>query len=115
MQMVLHLSFAFGLGATGTDSAVVAAYLPDPLEEWRDSEGRQVTFYPFLVITQRGGRDRAVWLPYWHTVEHNGGMTSKYGQWAPFMDELLFLSLMTQARQGGHWAGLDPRSGPSSA
>ena len=62
----------FGLDAGGKDQVVEAAFAPEPPEDWIDSRGRRVTFWPFLVITQRDGRERAVWLPYWHIVEDGG-------------------------------------------
>jgi hypothetical protein len=65
-----------------------------------------VTFYPFLVVLQRHGREHAAWLPYWHTIEKHGRKpTQKYGQWAPFMDFGLFADLLTQARAKGYLPG----------
>lgn len=46
---------AFGLDATGGDCAVIDAFLPDEPVSSRDSAGREVTFYPFLVVTD--GKD----------------------------------------------------------
>jgi hypothetical protein len=96
----LHLSFALGLGATGGDCSVIDAFLPDEPISWPDKEGRRVTFYPFLVITN--GKDgRGAWLPYWHVVQHNGADVKKYGQWAPFMDLSTFRGTHRKsARQG---------------
>jgi hypothetical protein len=97
----LHLSFDFALNASGKNSVVLASFYPDPLETWLNSFGRTVTFYPFLVVTKREGRDQAVWLPYWHGVRDGEKERYKYGQWAPFMDMELFEDLLTQARNAG--------------
>jgi hypothetical protein len=61
-----------------------------------------VTFYPFLVVTERKGRDQAVWLPYWHVVGDGEENRKKYGQWAPFMDMKLFRDLLAQPRDEGY-------------
>jgi hypothetical protein len=86
----LHLAFAFGLDAEGKDQVVEDAFVPKEPEFWQDKLDRTVTFWPFFVITRRAGRERAVWLPYWHIVEKGNKRISKYGQWAPFMDAHLF-------------------------
>ncbi len=96
----LHLSFALALGVGDKDAEVLASFYPHPPEDWPDS-GRTVTFYPFLVVTQREGRDRAVWLPYWHVVRDGEKENLKYGQWAPFMDMKLFEDLLAQAHNAG--------------
>lgn len=103
--MELHLRFDFGLDAVGKDQVVEAAFVPRNPESWPDSLGRTVTFWPFLVITRREKRDRAVWLPYWHIVEDGPRRISKYGQWAPFMDDVLFADLLRQARDSGRLLG----------
>jgi hypothetical protein len=97
----LHLSFAFGLDAEGKDQVVEDAFVPEPAESWPDTLGRTVTYWPFLVITRRSGRERAVWLPYWHIVKAGNKRISKYGQWAPFMDAHLFADLLSQAKAAG--------------
>jgi len=96
----LHLSFDFALCVQDKDAKVLASFYPHQLEEW-PCEGRTVTFYPFLIVTEREGRDRAVWLPYWHVVRDGGKDNPKYGQWAPFMDMELFEDLLSQARNDG--------------
>jgi hypothetical protein len=97
----LHLTFDFALCVQEKNAEVLACFYPDPPEEW-PCEGRTVTFYPFLIVTKREGRDQAVWLPYWHVVR-NGEKRDhkKYGQWAPFMDMRLFEDLLSQARNAG--------------
>jgi hypothetical protein len=80
-----------------------------------DQQGRRVTFWPFLVFTQRDGRERAVWLPYWHTIEDGGTRISRYGQWAPFMDGHLFTNLLDQARAAGYLEAQGPGEFPASA
>jgi hypothetical protein len=104
MPMSLRLRFAFGLGAGDTECTVAACFVPRQLEQWSDATGQGVTFYPFLVVLQRHGREAAVWLPYWHVVATGRSLTTKYGQWAPFMDEHLFRDLLAQARQSGYLA-----------
>jgi hypothetical protein len=98
----LHLSFDFALCVEDRDAKVLASFYPHQLEEW-PCEGRTVTFYPFLVVAKREGRDQAVWLPYWHVVRDGENKTfKKYGQWAPFMDMKLFNDLLSQARNDGY-------------
>jgi hypothetical protein len=80
----LHLSFDFALGAQDKNAKVLASFHPRPPENWCLVSGRRtVTFYPFLVVTEREGRDQAVWLPYWHVVQTGEKENLKYGQWAP--------------------------------
>lgn len=100
----LHLTFALGLDATGRNCSVIDAFLPDEPDKWRDNADREVTFYPFLVITD-GENGKGVWLPYWHVVLAFGNETKKYGQWAPFMDSLIFEELVNKARAKGHLGG----------
>jgi hypothetical protein len=95
------LEFEFGLGAPDKRAAVVGSFLPKVPEAWRDRNGASVTFYPFLVVVERYGRERATWLPYWHVIEHEGRRQTKYGQWAPFMDRHLFEDLVAQAVRAG--------------
>jgi hypothetical protein len=99
---VLHLSFDFALDVPHKKTEVLASYHPDPLEQWCDSGGRKVMFYPFLVVMKREERDQAVWLPYWHVVRDGEKDNFKYGQWAPFMDMKLFKDLLSQARDDGY-------------
>lgn len=100
----LHLSFAFGLDATGSDCSVIDAFLPDEPISWADKAWREVTFYPFLVITD-GNNGKGAWLPYWHIVREDGRETKKYGQWAPFMDLSTFDELIGKARAKGYIGG----------
>jgi hypothetical protein len=97
----LHLSFDFALDVPHKNAEVLASFYPHPPEDWRDSSGRTVTFYPFLIVTKREGRDQAVWLPYWHVIRDGEKENLKYGQWAPFMDMKLFKDLLSQARNAG--------------
>ena len=91
----LHLSFDFALGVQDKNAKVLASFYPDEPEGWCLVSGRRtVTFYPFLVVTEREGRDQAVWLPYWHVVQTGEKENLKYGQWAPFMDMKLFTDLL---------------------
>jgi len=94
----LKLDFPFGLGATKSKCTVLHAFNPRRTQTWRDAKGRRVKFYPFLVIVARHGKERAIWMPYWHLVYTKRGVIKKYGQWAPFMDEHLFRSLLAQAK-----------------
>ena len=62
-NMALHLRLAWGLDAGPFKCVVLDAFLPDQPVRWPDKNGREVTFYPFLVIMEgEGGRE--VWLPY---------------------------------------------------
>jgi hypothetical protein len=58
-----------------------------------------VTFYPFLVITERPG-GRAAWLPFWHIIGEREEL--KYGECPPYMELQLFVDLVTQARDAGY-------------
>jgi hypothetical protein len=99
----LHLSFDFALGVQDKNAEILASFYPHPPEDWCLVSGRRtVTFYPFLVVTNREGRDQAVWLPYWHVVQTGEKVNLKYGQWAPFMDMELFEDLLSQARNAGY-------------
>ncbi len=99
----LHLVFNFGLEAGSAECKVLHAFLPRDLEVWQQKDGKWVTFYPFLVVMERTDKKaQAFWLPYWHEVEGAGTRKRKYGQWAPFVDEPLFKSLVAQAREKGY-------------
>ena len=95
----LHLSFDFALGVQDKNAEVLASFYPHQPEDWR---GGTVTFYPFLIVTKREGRDKAVWLPYWHVTQDGEKKTIKYGQWAPFMDMEFFEDLLSQTRSAGY-------------
>jgi hypothetical protein len=95
----LHLSFDFALGVQDKNAEVLANFYPHQPEDW---QGGTVTFYLFLIVTKREGRDKAVWLPYWHVTQDGEKKTIKYGQWAPFMDMELFEDLLSQARSAGY-------------
>ena len=99
----LRLKFAFGLNGADSECTVRDCFVPRVLESWKERDGRDVTFYPFLVIVQRHGRELAAWLPYWHVVDRAHRPVTKYGQWAPFMDFHLFADLLSQARAKGHF------------
>ena len=100
-NMLLHLSFAWGLDAGAFQCVVLDAFLPDEPGMWPDKTGRKVTFYPFLVITE-GKNGRVAWLPYWHVVRGKGQEQKKYGQWAPSMDLSTFEELVAKARAKGY-------------
>jgi hypothetical protein len=97
----LHLSFDVALCVQDKKAKVLASFYPHRPEEW-PCEGRKVTFYPFLVVAKREGRDQALWFPYWHVVCDGEKVDLKYGQWAPFMDIELFEDLLSQARNAGY-------------
>lgn len=92
----------------GFDGRVVAAFLPDDINEW--DEGKEHwEFYPFLVIVESLKNDepgQKIWLPYWHKVTANdGGIRTPYGQWAPFIDINAFQQLLKKARKKGYLRG----------
>jgi hypothetical protein len=95
--MELRLSFDLGLNAPNPPCVLRDCFVPRELESWKEKDGSPVTFYPFLVILNRGRR-LAAWLPYWHVVERKKREIKKYGQWAPLMDFKLFSDLLAQAR-----------------
>lgn len=94
----------FGLEAGSPDCKVLHVFLPKPPVSWELESGNKVTFYPFLVILRRAGeKGNSGWLPYWHVEDGGGTMKTKYGQWAPFMDDPQFESLVSQAREQGYF------------
>lgn len=100
-NVALHLSFPWGLDAGPFKCVVLDAFLPDEPVRWSDKNGREVTFYPFLVILGgEGGRE--AWLPYWHIVRGKGQEQKKYGQYAPDMDLSTFQELLTKAQTKGY-------------
>jgi len=99
----LRLKFPFGLNAADSECTVRDCFLPRRLEGWKDKDSANVTFYPFLVVVHRHGRELAAWLPYWHVVERGRKPLTKYGQWAPFMDFHLFADLLSQAQAKGYF------------
>lgn len=95
----LRLIFDFGLNASHSDCTVLASFSHKKPQKWKDKDGSRVEFYPFLVILQRHGRQKAVWMPYWHLVHKKNRVIKKYGQWAPFMDMALYKNLLKQAKR----------------
>ena len=97
----LHLSFPYGLGAGHGQFVVIDAFLPDKPVAWQD-KGRDVTFYPFLVIKKDPDGGEKAWLPYWHVVREQGTQRAKYGQWAPSMELSTLEELIAKARAKGY-------------
>jgi ribosomal protein S14 len=101
----LYRLFDFGLGARQAECKVLHAFLPREPECWQHGQ-EWVNFYPFLIAMEyTDGRGKTFWLPYWHTVTREGSgkrEIKKYGQWAPFLGEDLFRSLLAQARGKGY-------------
>ena len=100
----LELEFGFGLGAYPHKCRVLAAFLPKRLDNsWREGKYRR-SFYPFLVIVKSIDEGyRSVWLPYWHLdKDRQGHVRVKYGQWASFVSERPFASLIRQAKAKGY-------------
>lgn len=105
-QRALHLVFEFGLGAGYRHCKVLAAFLPRERCSWKVRNGGKVTFYPFLVIVETDDGDQSCWLPYWHVAESKRKpRKTKYGQWAPFLNQSEFKSLLKQARKAGYHLG----------
>jgi len=88
----LHLSFDFALGVQDKNAEVLASFYPHQPEDWR---GGTVTFYPFLIVTKREGRDKAVWLPYWHVTQDGekklSSMDSGRHSWTWSCSKIYFL------------------------
>ena len=98
----LHLDFNFATDGSGPRQCVVRnAFLPKRRPSWK--QGNQIVeFFPFLVfLEQRKPYGRAVWLPYWHVKRSKAKRTTLFGQWAPFMGQDLYRSLLRQARAAG--------------
>lgn len=91
----LYVGLDFQLGAGDGEFKVISALLPKKLESWLGEEEEEVTFYPFLVVLQRGDGSRFCWLPYWHVM----GKDARYGQHAICLDESQFDSLIQQVRE----------------
>ena len=102
--MALGLTFSFGLNAPFPECTVRDCFSPRKPQSWTETDGSLVTFYPFLVVLNRHGKDLAAWLPYWHVVARANGPQYKYGQWAPFMDARLFQDLLQQAQSKGYFS-----------
>ena len=102
-NMQLHLAYAFALGVGKTDAVALASFLPKSPPKW-DNNGREVTFYPFLVIVKVSSGEELAWLPYFHIVKDPKKQTEvcRYGQWAPFMGLTLFEDVLGQARSAGY-------------
>jgi len=94
-QRELHLALDFQLGAGDGDFKVVSAFLPDKLESWLGEEEEEVTFYPFLIVLQRGDGSRFCWLPYWHVT----GRDARFGQQPICLDYAQFENLIHQAKE----------------
>jgi hypothetical protein len=88
----LILYFDFGKRVGRTKCKVLDVFRPARRTKW---DG--VTFHPFLVVLRRG-RTLAYWLPYWHTERGK----KYYGQWAAFLGEPMFRSLLLQAKNKGY-------------
>lgn len=91
----LHLDLDFQLGAGDSEFRVVSALLPEKLESWLGEEEEEVTFYPFLIVLERGDGSRFCWLPYWHVT----GKEARYGQHAICLSHGHFEDLIRQARE----------------
>ena len=97
----LRLIFDFGLNASHSNCSVLASFSHKNPISWKDKDGSKVEFFPFLVILHRHGKEKAVWMPYWHLVHKKKRTIKKYGQWAPFMDLKLYKNLLHQAQHSG--------------
>ncbi|HUO27170.1 MAG TPA: hypothetical protein VMU61_16000 [Candidatus Aquilonibacter sp.] len=94
--MEVRLRPDFQLGAGGDEYRVINAFIPEKLESWLGEDEEEVTFFPFLVVLERAADSkRFYWLPYWHLV----GRNARHGQYATFLDQAQFDSLVTQAQQ----------------
>jgi hypothetical protein len=91
----LRLDLDFQLGAGDCEFKVISTFLPKKLESWLGEDEEEVTFYPFLVVLQRGDGSRFCWLPYWHVT----GKEARYGQHAICLDHGQFEDLIQQAKE----------------
>ena len=98
----LELTFDFGLSSPHRYK-VLDAFLPKRRLKWQRGKST-VEPYTFLVIVESADEGyRDVWLPYWHVVtDHRGHPRAKYGQWAPFIWDVRFASLVRQAKAKGY-------------
>ena len=94
------------MGIGDADAVALAGFLPTSCPTWKDN-GRDVTFYPFMIVVERSNNERAFWLPYFHVIRDpaKSKPICKYGQWAPFMRVDLFEDVLRQARSAGYLAG----------
>ena len=81
-ECYLKVTFPFGLGAGKFVGRVLAVFSPKSRPVWRDANRGKIEFYPFLVICESldAGKQRNVWLPYWHVSRSRGHAKAKYGQ-----------------------------------
>jgi len=99
----LEFEFQFALAVGNYRYRVLAAFVPERSVSWNTSVGDDVVFWPFLVILNNPSEGNSVWLPYWHEVKSpSGAVHNRYGQWAPFMNQASFASLLAQARAKGY-------------
>jgi hypothetical protein len=103
-DMEFHMVFNFGLGAGPFPCKVLASFLPDQIGKWPYGKGKTIEFYPFLVITESTEEGyTSTWLPYWHIIKSGKKILErKYGQWAPFVDNESFNSLILKAQKEGY-------------
>jgi len=99
----LLLEFPFGLNAGSYEYQVIGCYLPDKIQQWKDSKGDTVEFFPFLVILEdTQNKKKAIWQPYWHGHHQSQNMNPKYGQWATCMDIEIYKQLLEKAKDEGY-------------
>src|ERR1700733_3358436 len=100
----LELEFGFDLGKSLHRCKVLDVFLPKRIEKWPRGKFER-SFYPFLVIVKSTDEGyRSMWLPYWHIDKNQKTRKTfrKYGQWASFISERPFVSLIGQARAKGY-------------
>jgi hypothetical protein len=102
-KSVLELTFGFGRGTSPHQCKVLAVFLPKHIDRWKEGRFNR-SFYPFLVIVKsKANGHRSVWLPYWHIDRRRRqNPRVKYGQWASFIRESPFASLVGQAKTKGY-------------
>ena len=107
-ELEMQLTFTFGLYGK-----VLAAFLPDDINDWDEGEGEAKEhweFYPFLVVIESLNKNepgQQVWLPYWHevTLLKDNSVRTPYGQFAPCLDIDGFQQLLKKAKEKGYLKG----------
>ncbi len=92
----IHLNFQFALGVNQNEGEVIAAYLPDKLDQWTN-KGDEITYYPFLVVLKYN-YGKEIWLPYWHVIKRGDKLLKRYGQWAPVIRMNDFMEMTDRAK-----------------
>ena len=100
-HMRLHLEVEASDGNPAYEMIILASFLPRMLPKLTEG-GKEMTLYPFLVITERPGMGQAVWMPNWHVTEDGTRKERKPGQGSPFIGIRLYADMLRQVIAKGY-------------